>query len=724
MPFLLGALIGHAEKQIDQAGFDLEHEFLTKAGLDLGGAAQSDGAGGNAFFSPDFMVHYLLYMSKQKNYQDFYRALPILGKDGTLVKIQVNSPAAGHVHAKTGTYGSYDALNKKVMVTGKGLAGYMDTASGQHLIFALYVNMVEVSMDDPDAIQKIAGEALGEISAVAYDAPLTVTAAQSASNEFDVIIKNGSIVDGSGNPWVSGDIAIRGDRIAAVGKLQDAHAKRVIDATGLVVSPGFIDMLGQSEASLLIDNRSLSKLSQGITTEITGEGGSIAPQTDLTLASLQPVLDHYKLKVDWTTLEGYFKRLEKVGTPLNIGTYVGAGQVREAVLGYVNRAPTAAELEKMKSLVDQAMRDGAFGISTALIYPPGHYATTEELIELAKVASRYGGIYGTHMRSEGQTEPQAIAEALRIGREANLPVEIFHLKVSGKTRWGNMPQIVKQIQTARDSGQDVTANMYPYIAGGTALASSLPPWVADGGMEKLLQRLHDPATRAKIKRDMAADHPEWENIFFDSGNGSGVMVGGITNPELKKFDGQTIAQIALAQKKTQLDALFDFIIADKGQTGALYFMANENDLIYGLKQPWTSLCLDAAELSLDGPLYESHTHPRGFGSMPRFLGHYVRDQHLLPLEQGIRKMTSLPAQRERLLNRGLLKEGYFADITVFDAASIQDQATYKEPTHLSTGVKYVFVNGQLEFEDGKLTGVTAGRGLRGPGWQQKPTAQP
>jgi len=724
MPFLLGALIGHADKQIDQAGFDLEHEFLTKAGLDLGGAAQSDGAGGNAFFSPDFMVHYLLYMSKQKDYQDFYRALPILGKDGTLVKIQVNSPAAGHVHAKTGTYGSYDALNKKVMVTGKGLAGYMDTANGQHLIFALYVNMVEVTMDDPDAIQKIAGEALGEISAAAYDAPLPMQTAQSGSNEFDVIIKNGSIVDGSGNPWVSGDIAIRGDRIAAIGKLQDAHAKRFIDATGLIVSPGFIDMLGQSEASLLIDNRSLSKLSQGITTEVTGEGGSIAPQTDITLDSLQPVLDHYKLKVDWTTLDGYFKRLEKVGTPLNIGTYVGAGQVREAVLGDVNRAPTAAELEKMKSLVDQAMRDGALGLSTALIYPPGHYATTEELIELAKVASRYGGIYGTHMRSEGQTEPQALVEALRIGREANLPVEIFHLKVSGKTRWGNMPQIVKQIQAARDSGQDVTANMYPYIAGGTALASSLPPWVADGGMEKLLQRLHDPATRAKIKQDMAADHPEWENIFFDSGNGSGVMVGGITNPELKKFDGQTIAQIAVAQKKTQLDALFDFIIADKGQTGALYFLANENDLIYGLKQPWTSLCLDAGELSLDGPLYESHTHPRGFGSMPRFLGHYVRDQHLLPLEQGIRKMTSLPAQRERLLNRGLLKEGYFADITVFDAASIQDQATYKEPTRLSTGVKYVFVNGQLEFADGKLTGVTAGRGLRGPGWQQQAAVQP
>jgi len=715
IPYLLGALLAHKDQQIDQAGFDLEHEFLTKAGLDLGGAAQSDGAGGNAYFSPDFMVHYLLYMSKQKDYEDFYRALPILGKDGTLVKIQVNSPAAGHIHAKTGTYGAYDALNKKLMVAGKGLAGYMDTASGEHLILALYVNLVSVALDEPDAVQKIAGEALGEIAAAAYDAIPAARQPPSASTDYDVIIKNGSIIDGSGNPWVSGDIAIRGDRIAAIGKLEDAHAKRVIDAKGLVVSPGFIDMLGQSEASLLIDNRSLSKLSQGITTEITGEGGSIAPQTELTLAALQPALDHYNLKVDWTTLHGYFKRLEKSGTPLNIGTYVGLGQVREAVLGDVDRAPTPAEMEKMKGLVDQAMRDGALGVSTALIYPPGHYAKTEELIELAKVASQYGGIYGTHMRSEGQTEPEAIAEALRIGREANLPVEIFHLKVSGKTRWGNMPKIVAQIQAARDSGQDVTANMYPYIAGGTALASSLPPWVADGGMAKLLERLHEPATRAKIKAEMAADHPGWENIFFDSGGGSGVMVSGVENPELKKFDGKTIAQIALAQNKSQLDALFDFIIADKGQTGALYFMANENDLTYGLKQPWTSLCLDASELSLDGPLYEEHTHPRAFGAMPRFLARYVRDQKLLPLEQGIRKMTSLPAQRERLVNRGLLKEGYFADITIFDPKTIQDVATYTASSQISKGVKYVFVNGKLEFENGNLTGVTSGRVLRGPG---------
>jgi len=719
MPFLLGALIARKDKQIDQAGFDLEHEFLSKAGLDLGGAAQSDGAGGNAFFTPDFMVRYLLHMSKQKDYQDFYRALPILGKDGTLVKIQVNSPAAGHVHAKTGTYATYDALNKKLMVTGKGLAGYMDTASGQHLILALYVNMVSVSLDDPEAVQKIAGEALGEIAAAAYDSPLVSQANQSMSREYDVIIKNGSIIDGSGNPWVSGDIAIRGERIAAIGKLENAHAERVIDAKGMVISPGFIDMLGQSEVALLIDNRSISKLSQGITTEITGEGGSIAPQTELTLASLQPALDRYKLKVDWATLDGYFKRLEQSGTPLNIGTYVGAAQVREAVLGDVDRVPTAAEMEKMKSLVAQAMQDGAFGISTALIYPPGHYAKTEELIELAKVASQYGGIYGTHMRSEGQSEPQAVDEALRIGREAHLPVEIFHLKVSGKTRWGNMKKIVAQIQAARDAGQDVTADMYPYIAGGTALASSLPPWVANGGMDKLLERLHDPATRAKIKEEMAADHPTWENLYFDTGGGTGVMVSGVENPELKKYDGKTIAQIAEVQKKSPLDALFDFVIADKGQTGALYFMASENDLIYGLKQPWTSLCLDAGEQSLDGPLYEPHTHPRGFGAMPRFLGHYVRDQHLLPLEQAIRKMTSLPAQREHLVDRGLLKDGYFADITIFDPAAIKDVATYVEPAHLSEGVKYVFVNGQLEFEEGKLTGRTAGHALRGPGWKKE-----
>ena len=373
----------------------------------------------------------------------------------------------------------------------------------------------------------------------------------------------------------------------------------------------------------------------------------------------------------------------------------------------------------MKALVAQAMQQGALGISTALIYPPGHYARTAELIELAKVAGQYDGIYATHMRSEGQTESAAIEEALRIGREAHLPVEIFHLKVIGKPRWGSMPRVVALIQAARDSGQDVFADMYPYVAGGTALASSLPPWVAEGGTEKLLARIQDPAIRAKIKKEMATEHLDWENIYLGSGGPSGVLVSGIVNPDLKKYDGKTLAEIAAEQKKNALDALFDLVVADKAQTGAIYFIANEDDLRYGLKQPWTSLGLDASELSLDGPLFEPHSHPRAFGTMPRFLGHYVRDEHLLPLEQAIRKITSLPAQRERLRDRGLLKEGYFADLTIFDPATIQDRATYEDSTQLSQGVQYVFVNGQLEYENGHLTGVKAGSILHGHGWDNE-----
>ena len=507
---------------------------------------------------------------------------------------------------------------------------------------------------------------IGLISAVLFILPWFVlvvapvaTAQENQNNSYDVIIKNGKIIDGSGNPWVSGDVAIRGDRIVKIGKLDGSNSKRIIDAHNLVVAPGFIDMLGQSEMALLIDNRSLSKLSQGITSEITGEGNSIAPQNALTLTDLQPELDQYHLKVDWTTLDGYFTRLEKSGTPLNIGTYVGAAQVRQAVLGDVDRVPTPEELDKMKALVAEAMQQGAFGVSTALIYPPGHYAKTEELIELAKVAGHYGGIYASHMRSEGQSEIAAVDEALKIGREGHLPVEIFHLKVIGQPRWGTMPKIVAIIQAARDAGQDVSADMYPYVAGGTALASSLPPWVADGGTEKLLERLKDPATRSRIKQEMATEHPNWENLYLGSGGASGVIVSGVVNPDLKKYDGKTLGEVSKGQGKEPLDALMDFVPADKAQTGAIYLIASENDLRYGLQQPWTSIGLDGSETSLDGPMFDPHNHPRAFGSMPRFLGHYVRDEHLLPLEQAVRKITSLPAQRERLRDRGLLKEGFF-----------------------------------------------------------------
>jgi N-acyl-D-amino-acid deacylase len=717
MPYILGAVAAKKKQDIDQAGFDAEHDLLQKAGLDLSGASQGDGAGGanSAFFTPDFMVHYLAWMSKQKDFPAFFNALPILGKDGTLWNIQTSSPAAGQVHAKTGTFGAYDSLNKRLIVTGKGLAGYVTTTDGRHLAFAIYANRVPVSADDPEAITKIVGEAVGEIAAAAYDAP--AGSAIASAGAFDVLIKNGRIYDGTGNSWYAADIGIRGDRVAAIGKLQGAQAKRVIDAAGLAVAPGFIDMLGQSETALLIDNRSLNKLSQGITTEITGEGGSIAPQNEQTLGPMKPFLDRYHLTIDWTTLDGYFKRLEHDGTPLNLGTYVGAAQVREAVIGDDDKAPTPEQLGQMKALVTQAMKDGALGISTALIYPPGHYAKTDELIALASVASQFGGIYASHMRSEGQTEMNAIDEAIRIGREAKLPVEIFHLKVSGKARWGNMTLVVKKIQAARDSGVDVAADMYPYLAGATALASALPPWVADGGMARLLARLHDPAARRKIKLEMAGDHPGWENLYFDAGGAGGVMIASVANSALKKYEGKTVAEMAALEHKEPLDALMDFVIADKGQTGALYFIASENDLQTGLKQPWTSIGLDYNEMSLDGPIFEPHGHPRGFGSMPRFLGHYSRDLKLVPLEQAIRKITSLPAQREHLMNRGLLKPGFFADITIFDPAKIIDEATYVKPAQLSQGVQYVFVNGKLEFEKGQLTGAKAGRALRGPGWQ-------
>lgn len=537
----------------------------------------------------------------------------------------------------------------------------------------------------------------------------------SKPQSFDIVIKNGKILDGTGNPWYSADLGIRGDRIVAIGRLSTT-GKKTIDAAGKIVAPGFIDTLGQSEMALLIDNRALSKLSQGITTEITGEGGSIAPQSEKTISPLRPVLDHYKLTVDWTTLDGYFRRLEKQGTPLNIGTYVGAAQVREAVIGDDDRAPTPAELEQMKALVEQAMKDGAFGISTALIYPPGHYAKTEELIELARVSARYGGLYATHMRSEGASETAAVDEAIRIGREAGLPVEIFHLKVSGKPRWGSMVKIVEKIQAARDSGLDIRANQYPYVAGGTALASSLPPWVADGGVQKLLERLRDPSIRTRIKSEMATDHANWENLFYDCGGGAGIMIAGVVNPELTKYNGKTVAEMAKGENKQELDALFDFVLKDNAQTGALYFMASEEDLTYGLKQPWTSIGLDASESPLDGPLYEPQSHPRAFGSMPRFLGRYVREQKLMPLPEAIRKITSMPAQRQHLVGRGQLQVGYFADITIFDPNTIMDRATYTESTRLSEGIDTVLVNGQVEFEHGALTGVNAGRALRGPGW--------
>ena len=545
-------------------------------------------------------------------------------------------------------------------------------------------------------------------------------AARPPEEGYDLIVLGGHVIDGSGNPWFAADIGIRGDRITAIGMLDRSRAKRTIDASGMTVAPGFIDMLGQSEYAVLADGRALSKLSQGITSEITGEGESAAPQTPRTIEALRGELMRYGITIDWNDLDEYFHRVEKKGCAINLGTYVGATQVRQAVIGADDREPTNAEVQEMKRLVAEAMRDGAIGLSSALIYPPASYAKTEELIELAKIAGMYGGIYATHLRSEGQAEMEAISEAIRVGREAHVPVEIFHLKASGQPRWGAMPQIVGAIQTARSSGVDVAADMYPYLAGVTALASALPPWVANGGEQKMLERLHDPKMRRQIKNEMAVQSHEWENMYLNSGGAEGITISWVIQPALTFLEGKTLATVAKSEEKDPLDVLIDIVIADKARTGALYFLANESDLEVGLKQTWTSIGLDSNEMSLDGPLFKGHPHPRAFGSMPRFLGHYVRERRLVSLEDAIRKITSLPAQRVRLQDRGLLRNGFYADLTIFDPARIEDKATYDRPTQVSVGVEYVIVNGSVAFEHGHLTGILAGRPLRGPGWKQSP----
>ena len=718
-PYLLGRYAGDNAAKPIRAGFAVERSFLQKASLDLSGASQGDGAGGDwgDMFSPDFMCRYLAYWSTRPDFNIFFKALPILGKDGTLADIQKNSPAAGHVHAKTGTIRAANHLDGNTMLLGKGLVGYMTTQNGEQQAFAAYVNRFPLP-SVPNSADVIAGEALGEIAAAAYDAPIEDDAA------YDLIIRNGHVIDGTGNPWYKADIGIQGDRIAAIGDLHDAQARQEIDANGRVVSPGFIDMLGHSEMNLLLDNRALSKVSQGITTEITGERVTVAPQDDKTIAAIRPFLAEYKFNLDWTTLEGYFQRLQKQGTTLNLGTYVGSQQVREAVIGDDDRTPTPAELQRMCDLVAESMKEGALGLSSALIYPPNSYSSTDELIALAKVAARYGGIYATHIRSESNNEMEALDEAFRIGREAGLPVEIFHLKVAGKSRWGEMKDVIAKIDAARNAGLDVAADMYPYTAGATALASALPPWVADGGRPKLLERLQDPGVRARIRTELRAKFTHGENLYLESGGASGVLVSSVVSPELKQFEGKTLAEIASVWRKSPEDTLFDFIIADSARSGAIYFVASGDDLRLGLQQPWTSIGLDYGAMAKDGPTYEAHGHPRAWGSMPRFLGRFVRDEHLMPLETAIRKLTSLPASREHLQGRGLLKPGYFADITVFDPATIEDRSTYTNPTLLSQGVDYTIVNGKIEYSHGELTGVAAGQVLRGRGWSSpvSPTA--
>jgi dihydroorotase/N-acyl-D-amino-acid deacylase len=545
------------------------------------------------------------------------------------------------------------------------------------------------------------------------------------AQQYDVLIRGGRVVDGTGNPWVYADVGINGDRITLVGRASaDARAGRVIDARGLIVAPGFIDMLEQSEWNLLIDKQAVSKLTQGITTGITGEGGSIAPQSDETLADRKDFLEHYHLTVDWRDLDGYFRRLEKQGAGINLGTYVGATQVRRYVMGSVDRAPTVEELARMEQLVEQAMRQGAMGVSTSLIYAPAAYAKTDELIALAKMASRYGGVYASHIRNEGDREVEALDEAFRIGREAGIPVEIWHLKVAGRQNWGKMPSVIAAIEAARASGLDVTANQYPYIASGTSLGATIPAKYHEGGSQAFVSRLQDPQVRAAIRAELsrASGSGNAENMWRGTGGPQGILVSSVLDRALKHYEGKTIAQIASDEHKDPLDALMDLVIAGKDHVGAVYFSMTEDDVKLAMQQPFVSVGTDAGAANFQGPLSESKTHPRAYGSFARILGRYVREQHLLPLEQAIRKFTSLPAQRMGLRDRGLLRQGAFADVTIFDPATVNDVATFEDPHRPSVGIEYVIVNGVVSLEHGKVTGRLGGRPLRGPGYSASTAA--
>ena len=533
---------------------------------------------------------------------------------------------------------------------------------------------------------------------------------------FDLLIKNGSIVDGSGRPAYNADLAIKGDRIVRIGDLSRETAARVIDAQGLVVAPGFMDMLGQSETYLLIDPRAMSKVMMGVTTEVTGEGESIAPINERQIKEQEGFLRRFNLTIDWRTLDEYFKRLEKQGTGVNLATFVGATQVREYVIGYENRDPTKAELETMKELVAQAMRDGAFGLSSSLQYVPARFAETPELIELAKVARQYGGIYATHQRSEANTIDASLNEVFEIAMKAKIPVEIWHLKTAYKKNWGRMPQILERIKQARASGIDVSADIYPYIAGSTSLTASLPPWALEGGTETMLGRLRDPAIRQRLKKEISAESMDWENIYLGSGGPGGVLVSAVVNRELEPLQGKRISEIAALQKKDPLDALFDLILADEGQTGAIYFMMSEADMRAAMQAPFVTFCTDSGSRATDGPLAGSKSHPRGWGTYPRILGLYVRGERLLSLEMAINKMTGAPAARVGLTDRGLLREGMFADITIFNPRTVEDRATFENPNQYPVGIEYVLVNGQISVDKGKRTPALAGRVLRGPGY--------
>ena len=533
---------------------------------------------------------------------------------------------------------------------------------------------------------------------------------------FDLVITNGHIIDGTGSPWYSGDIGVRDGKIAAIGNLAASARTRTIDAHGMVVAPGFIDMLGQSELTILVDPRLPSKIYQGITTEITGEGNSAAPINDAMIKADRLSYEHYRITPDWRSFRDYFARLEKQGMGINLASYVGATSVRRMVLGDDDKQPTPEQLEQMKELVRQAMRDGAVGVSSSLEYAPAPYAKTEELIALAGEASKFGGIYATHMRGESNAVLESIDEAVRIGREAHIPVEIWHIKVAGKQNWGRMPEVVAKIDAARSAGADITADTYAYTAWFNSLSAFIPPWAHDGGDAKLIERLKDPATRARIRKDLLTPSNTWDNEWQEIPGPEAILIGIVQNPKLLPLQGKNLAEVAKLWSKDPMDALFDLLIEDNAFTGVAVFGMSEPDVVLALRQPWVSIDNDSSGASPEGLLGREHPHPRGYGTFPRILRKYVREEKKLTLEDAIRKFSALPAQRLRLTDRGVLKAGMWADVVVFDPATIHDAATFENPNQLAQGMEYVLVNGEPVIDEGKMTGKLPGKVLRGEGY--------
>jgi N-acyl-D-amino-acid deacylase len=547
---------------------------------------------------------------------------------------------------------------------------------------------------------------------------LFLTACASTAPKYDVVIRNGLIVDGSGSTPRRGDVAINGDSIAAAGDIGTAHGRQEIDVHGLAVAPGFINMLSWAVDSLIVDPRSQSDIRQGVTLEVFGEGESMGP---LTPEMKDYVLKHQgdiKYPIAWTTLGEYMDWLTGRGVSTNVASFVGATTVRVHEIGFADRPPAPEELARMKDLVRQAMREGALGVGSALIYAPAFYAKTPELIELCKAAGEFGGMYISHMRSEGNRLEEAVDELITIAREANVPAEIYHLKAAGERNWPKMDSVIRRVNDARTNGVRVSANMYTYTAGATGLDAMMPPWVQEGGFDKWRERLQDPALHDRLVREISTPTEAWENLYLLAGSADRVLLTGFRNDALKPLTGKTLAEVAGMRGKSPEETAMELVVEDQSRVETVYFLMSEDNVRKELALPWVSFGSDAASQAPEGVFLKSNVHPRTYGNFARVFAKYVRDEHVVTLQDAVRKLTSLPATNLKLDRRGLLAPGYFADVVVFDPSTIQDHATYEKPHQFATGVADVFVNGVQVLREGEHTGATPGRVVRGPGYRK------